>query len=247
MVALQATVRRRHWTDRVELARALPDVHRWVEARALLLAGACDVFEFRAAPQLSAIVRDAEQTTLFVIGNPDASVVETVLRRSPLVREVVAGNERVGVVGTAAAVVVLDDRRASPARRRRLTDASSDVRLLDPALIPELKIDADLKQELADGAEGSSISAAFVGGSPIAFCYAGAVTESLWDVAVDTVEAHRRNGHAGACVAHRVRLMREQGKEPVWQAELNNPPSWRLAEKLGFEPIDELAFFQRGG
>ena len=104
-----------------------------------------------------------------------------------------------------------------------------------------------MKQELTDGAEGSSISAAFVDGSPVAFCYAGAVTESLWDVAVDTVRAHRRKGHAGACVAHRVRLMRGQGKEPVWQAELNNPPSWRLAEKLGFEPIDELAFFQRDG
>lgn len=234
--------------DRVELARALPDVHRWVEARALLLAGACDVFEFRAAAELSAIVRDAEQTTLFVIGKPDASVVKTVLRRSPLVQEVVAGNEHVGVLGTLlsqwsySTIIVHRLRDAG-----RLTNASGDVRLLDPALIPELKIDADLKQELADGAEGSSISAAFVGGSPIAFCYAGAVTESLWDVAVDTVEAHRRNGHAGACVSHRVRLMREQGKEPVWQAELTNPPSWRLAGKLGFEPIDELAFFQRGG
>jgi hypothetical protein len=39
--------------------------------------------------------------------------------------------------------------------------------------------------------------------------------------------------------------MREQGKEPVWQAARDNPPSWRLAEELGFEPVDELAFLRR--
>ena len=123
--------------DHFQLASALPDVHRWVEARALLLAESCDVLEFRAAPELSAIVRDAEGTALFVIGNPDASVVEMVLRRSPLVQEVVAGNEHVALLGallpqwSCSTIVVHRLRDAG-----RSTDASGDVRLLDPALIP---------------------------------------------------------------------------------------------------------------
>jgi len=44
-------------SDHSEIIRALPDVHRWVEARALLLTGSCDVFGVRTAPDVSVIVR----------------------------------------------------------------------------------------------------------------------------------------------------------------------------------------------
>jgi RimJ/RimL family protein N-acetyltransferase len=37
--------------------------------------------------------------------------------------------------------------------------------------------------------------------------------------------------------------MQAQGKQPVWQAEEDNPTSWQLAQKLGFVPMDELALF----
>jgi predicted GNAT family acetyltransferase len=79
----------------------------------------------------------------------------------------------------------------------------------------------------------------------VAFCYAGATTESLWDVAIDTVEAHRRQGHAGRCAAFMIRRMRTFGKEPVWQSADDNPASWRLAAKLGFERVAELTWFRR--
>jgi len=79
----------------------------------------------------------------------------------------------------------------------------------------------------------------------VAFCYAGATTESLWDVAIDTVEAHCRQGHAGRCAAFMIRRMRTFGKERVWQAAEDNPSSWRLAAKLGFEAIAELTWFRR--
>jgi hypothetical protein len=38
--------------------------------------------------------------------------------------------------------------------------------------------------------------------------------------------------------------MHTQGKQPVWQAVEENPASWRLAQKLGFVPVDELALFE---
>jgi RimJ/RimL family protein N-acetyltransferase len=38
--------------------------------------------------------------------------------------------------------------------------------------------------------------------------------------------------------------MENQGKQPVWQAEEGNPASWRLAQKLGFVEVDELALYK---
>jgi RimJ/RimL family protein N-acetyltransferase len=38
--------------------------------------------------------------------------------------------------------------------------------------------------------------------------------------------------------------MDTQDKQPVWQAVEENPASWRLAQKLGFVPVDELALFE---
>jgi hypothetical protein len=40
-----------------------------------------------------------------------------------------------------------------------------------------------------------------------------------------------------------IRYMLLTGKQPVWQAEEGNLPSWRLAQTLGFVPTDELALF----
>ena len=46
------------------------------------------------------------------------------------------------------------------------------------------------------GAEYSLIAVTFVENQPVSFCYAGAVTESLWDVSIDTLPEHRRHGYA---------------------------------------------------
>jgi RimJ/RimL family protein N-acetyltransferase len=119
------------------------------------------------------------------------------------------------------------------------------VGFLDPATLSQLPIDAELKQELESGAEQSLIAATFVDQQPVSFCYAGAITESLWDIAIDTLPEHRRKGYAALCVAHMIRHMRAQGKHPVWQAVEENPASWRLAQKLGFVSVDELALFER--
>jgi RimJ/RimL family protein N-acetyltransferase len=38
--------------------------------------------------------------------------------------------------------------------------------------------------------------------------------------------------------------MQAHGKQPVWAAEEDHPASWRLAQKLGFVPVDVLALFK---
>lgn len=84
----------------------------------------------------------------------------------------------------------------------------------------------------------------FVENKPVSFCYSGSSTESLWDVSIDTVPQHFRRGYASLCAAFMIRHMQAQGKQPVWQAVEENPASWRLAQKLGFVPVDELALFE---
>jgi RimJ/RimL family protein N-acetyltransferase len=39
--------------------------------------------------------------------------------------------------------------------------------------------------------------------------------------------------------------MRKLGKAPVWGALESNEASMKLAEKLGFTPVDRLIVFQR--
>ncbi|HEX8684465.1 MAG TPA: GNAT family N-acetyltransferase, partial [Ardenticatenaceae bacterium] len=118
------------------------------------------------------------------------------------------------------------------------------VDFLDPETLPRLQLPADLREELESGAEHSVIAATFVEQQPVSFCYAGAVTETLWDVSIDTLPEHQRRGYAALCAAHMIRHMQAQGKQPVWQAVEENPASWRLAQKLGFVAVDELALFE---
>jgi RimJ/RimL family protein N-acetyltransferase len=44
-----------------------------------------------------------------------------------------------------------------------------------------------------------------------------------------------------------VELMGKEGLRPVWGAEERNRASLRLAERLGFVPVDELFVFRTAG
>ncbi|MGH7630176.1 MAG: hypothetical protein ACREOF_12520 [Gemmatimonadales bacterium] len=62
-----------------------------------------------------------------------------------------------------------------------------------------------LREELRGvEAAGIRIATALSDGAPVAFCYAGAETESLWDLSIDTLESWRRRGFAGRAAAFEV-------------------------------------------
>lgn len=71
----------------------------------------------------------------------------------------------------------------------------------------------------------------------------GSRTESLWDVSIDTLEEHRRQGHAARCVAFMVEHMQREGRRPIWNAVKSNAASLALAARLGFVPVDEMVVF----
>jgi GNAT superfamily N-acetyltransferase len=228
------------------IAQRLPDLPRWVEARALLLGEPCEIFGLQEDPDLSLVVRDPDTELVFIIGTPAVTAVHAAVRKNVRGGEVIAPLEQAPWLADAlpewARTRIIVHHLADP---HCLPDASAGaVGFLDPATLCQLPISADLLRELANGAEQSWIAATFVDQQPVSFCYAGAITESLWDISIDTLPGHRRHGYAARCVAHMIRHMQTRGKHPVWQAVEDNPASWRLARKLGFVPVDELALFE---
>lgn len=230
------------------LARRLPDIPRWVEARDLLLHGGCEVFGLAETPDLSFVVRDPETGFAAVVGAPDETAIRAAARPDAPGAVVVAAPEEGDRVAralpewtrTRALLHLLGDSPSLP------EPAPGQAGFLDPAALDTLPLPDELRWELRIGAEHSPIAATFVDDQPVSFCYAGAITESLWDISIDTLPGHRRRGHAALCVAHLIRHMQALGKRPVWGAVEENPASWRLAAKLGFVPVDELALFEPG-
>ncbi len=230
-------------------AALLPDLPRWVEARGYLAAAGCEVRGLRWDPALAVVLRDPDLDLLIVVGAADGDAIHASTAACGPGAELVCAPEDVDGVAralpgwhrTRAILHVLADASRLP------VPAPGQVRLLEPDEIGALRVPEALRRELRAAAESSPIAATVVDGEAVSFCYAGSVTETLWDISIDTVPAHRQKGYAGLCVAFMVRHMEARGKRPVWGAAEDNPASWRLARKLGFEPVDELALFRAPG
>jgi GNAT superfamily N-acetyltransferase len=227
------------------LAARIPDLPRWVEARALLLDGRGDVTGVRESDALACVVRDLDAGDVFVIGEPPLDAVREAAHATAHDGDVIVANEQADRVAS-----VLPGWRRSqirlhtlPDQRRLPAPSEGPVALLDPDTLDAIAMPAELREELRGIASYSPIAVSLAAGVPVAFCYAGAITESLWDVSIDTLPAHRRHGHASRCAAHLVRHLHVQGLRPVWAALEENPASWRLADTLGFVVVDALTLF----
>jgi RimJ/RimL family protein N-acetyltransferase len=118
------------------------------------------------------------------------------------------------------------------------------VRFLD-ADAPLLHLERALATEIAAALGWAPVAAAWCDDRPVAFCYASSVTETLWDVSIDTALAYRRRGFAQGAVSLMGAFHRENAQLPVWGALVSNLPSMHLAERLGFAPVDTLYVFSR--
>ena len=223
---------------------ALPDIPRWVEVRGMLLSGRGHGYGVELTPTPTGIVLQPDVKLAAVVGQPDLELIREIAQSAT---EILAVPENVDCVTRA-----LPNWTAEPATLHMLRDlsplpesASESVRLLDPNeiySIPDLTLREDL--EIASCA-GTPITTALLADQPVAFCYAGAVTETLWDVAIDTLPAYRRRGYATQCFHYLAHLMAQDGKQPVWGAAESNQASARLAAKLGFVAIDSLFVYSR--
>lgn len=229
------------------LLSIIPDQPKWVELRGMLLSGLCEVDGLEDAGRLSFVARHAETDLVFVYGRPAHDVIRRVIARQSSSEAVLCLPENRGHVAEA-----LPEWRSELATIYRLTDgerapevSAGAVRLLTPAEIEAMDhAPAELREELIEAAKYSPVAAACVERLPVSFCYAGSRTESLWDISIDTLAGYRNRGHAALCVAFLIEHFRHQGLAPVWGALESNVPSMKLAAKLGFTPVDQLAVFE---
>lgn len=255
------------------LLATLPDVPRWVEVRAGLLGGWARV----EGPPCACVVRwhegDDDDPMLAAVGRPGAATLLSAVRADPGADLLASPDECeyvasvLGRPGRGAALHVLAPGVALAAgeggRPTRPgggpaaaggdagpAAAGEGVRLLGPAdeplacAVPE----ADVRAELLAALRRVPVAAAFDGGRPVAFCYAGSVTETLWDVSIDTLAGFRRRGLAARAFAAMAEHLRARGGlAPVWGAYDDNVASLGLARKLGFVPVDRLFVFEAAG
>lgn len=233
-----------------DLAAALPDEPRWLETRAMLASGHATVtggdtvdggFVVRVVhgavsavavagqPPPGSIVDAVNGTTELtpVLAQPvDALHVARALRDGGWIRE--------------RAILHVRDQAASVAT------PAVDVRLLSRSDSLE-HLPAGLRHEMTHAQSFAPVAAVFVDSRPVSFCYPVWTTERLWDVSIDTLEAHRGRSLGAAAVMFMMDVMRRSGREPVWGALESNEASLRLGAKLGFKPIGEIVVFSRAG
>jgi hypothetical protein len=235
--------------DHFALAAALPDVPRWLETRWLL-----------RTPR-TRLVADADghvavnraEAMGAVVGRPGADVLRRALRGAPRDTEVLVQDDAADEAGAA-----LPGWRVVGATLHRLSaPVEAPAAPVEPHVPGDphvvVVVDAPGPDALArlpaalraDAVGATALALSLAGDEVAAVCTAGAVTETLWDVGVDTIAGHRRRGHATAAFRALAGHLAARGLQPVWGAEDDNAASLRLAAKLGFQPAGHLAVVKR--
>lgn len=73
------------------------------------------------------------------------------------------------------------------------------------------------------------------GDKAVSICQSVRKSEEAEEAGVDTLLSHRGKGYAVQVVAGWARIIREQGRIPLYSTSWDNKASQRVAEKLGLE------------
>jgi hypothetical protein len=226
----------------------VPDIPRLVETRAMLLGGDCRLFG--RPDEGHAVVVAGDGSLAAVIGLPSSAEVAEAAADFDgelLAEERLTAHVSAALPGWRGEGAVI---HAWGAARPAAPPGLPPTCLLRPADSLE-HLPPELRDEIQDARARTAVVVALAeppdGPVPVAFCYAGSETETLWDVSMDTLEPYRRRGFAQAAFLHLAALLAEKGKSPVWGAVDSNVASLRLAARLGFLPVDRLTVFSRLG
>lgn len=229
-------------SEHAALLSNIPDTPRHVEARSCLIAGTANLLYWHEQPLSYALV-NRNTGTLFVHGAPEAGVI------GQWAADAKPETELVGDEAYADALkALLAGWDYYPATLFRLagpvaTPEEGETAWLSLNDIRSVKIPAVLREEILVGAVMGHVACSLEKGRPVSFCYAGAVTETLFDIAIDTLSGYRRKGHARRAAALMISAMAERGLSPVWGAVAENTASIKVAKALGFEPVDTCNVF----
>jgi len=245
-----------------------PDTAQWVDLRGYLFSERCDVFP-NPDPASGFVMRTWDFPMAMAAGAPCPEVVLAAADGTGESPTAQAGKSRTGYVLAAPESVEALGNALSSWQRRGVTlhTLPSPVETMLDRLrvsVPsgfEVRAAASgwasagwdlshlpgalLREYSTEGLRGRPMAAAFSDGRPVAFCYSACSTETLWDVAVDTLVDYRRLGLSEACFAVLARQLAAADLEPVWGALDENVASQRLAAKLGFVSAAPLVSFVR--
>lgn len=224
----------------------LPDSPRWIEARSMLLSGRGLVLDFQAGIEASGVLFQEGIGLGVLIGKPDTDLLFQI---SELADEIICPIENAehcagafeGWSQEGATIFLRDNKVPLPqldSSQQRTLKVQELAKIED---LPELLFE-ELEEEHKSGTE---IYCATKENRPIAFCYAGSISETYWDVSIDALSAYRRQGHATRAVVHAINQMGKHNRAPVWAAVDSNRASLAMADSLGFIPVDRLMVFTR--
>ena len=180
------------------------------------------------------------------VGHPDPGLLRAVLEEAAGVRELLVMRDAFAAVAAGLPGWTHEEAviHALPEPVPEWPLPGAGVGFLDPQT-PLGHLPRELAEEIAAARAGGPVAAAWCDECAVSFCYAGAVTETLWDVAIDTLPAYRRRGFAQTAVHLMAAFHRENARLPVWGAVIGNLASLQLASRLGFVAVDTLYVFSR--
>ncbi len=230
----------------IELGAKLPDIPRWIDARSLLLSGRCEIYGFHNNRSLNFALRNCDFPLICVVGEPSQSAIQQAISAAGTSAEILATPENCHHINSI--LRNWQKERAILHNLKQPIDSveriKQDVKFVSEDELLSLRTqDPELANELLKALSYAPIAAALYKNQPVSFCYAAEETETLWDISIDTLKKFQRKGFAQKCLKFMLRYMLKKGKQPVWGAVESNLTSLRLAEKLGFEVMDELYLF----
>jgi RimJ/RimL family protein N-acetyltransferase len=181
-----------------------------------------------------------------VVGHPDLSLVREVLAAAPGVKDLLVQRDVIETLRRG-----LPEWSFEEAVIHSLPDPAPEWPLPGPdvSFLDDHTSLAHLPSELAAEIESARaagpVTATWCDDRAVAFCYASSVTETLWDVSIDTLPAYRRRGFAQSAVHLMAAFHRESARGPVWGAVIGNLASLQLASRMGFVPVDTLFVLSR--
>jgi RimJ/RimL family protein N-acetyltransferase len=70
------------------------------------------------------------------------------------------------------------------------------------------------------------------------------VHDNYLELGIETVEAYRGKGLAQSVCSALIDYCLQNNYEPVWSCRFENTASYRLAQKLGFEPVSTRTYYK---
>ena len=222
------------------LLAALPDIPRWLEARALLAMPDAQLY---ASPE-GFVVSSPLDKLACGVGQPAPHLFTQALTEVDPEWTVLAAPEDADAVG--AGIPDFERERAIlhvlEGPIPRLAAPDPDVIQLGPhdlRRVPDF-----MARELERAIHQTEVLALETGGVIASVAYAASETARLYDLSIDTFGPHRKKGYA-ARVMRALLDRRSEVKRPVWGATVSNEESLRLAARLGFRPFEEIVVFTR--